>query len=306
MNVLFPIISAIGCLRCCLFHRVFCGFCIPAGGSVPGDYLTQASVQAVIGLHLAGALAGQTPHDAVARITQTLRLIRPAVHHAAGELVARQELARVRLVGWGRRENDNESVSSSLQARVTGEPEPEPHLAPLPKTDCRSQCRAAWRRHCRSPPAHSGRPWWRYTAPACPASSCCSPPRCRSGNWGFPAAWSRSDWTADTAEAAESEKESRSDFPSSGGSYLTFSVQLKKKKKKKQTGGVQKHGVYGGREVSTWVMRLMKCCCCQSERPASPREERVRRKIWPSRWYWGRCSTSKCGFYTFFMTFLET
>lgn len=81
--------------------RVFCSFWIPAGGSVPGDYLTQASVQAVIGLHLAGALAGQTPHGAVARITQTLRLLRPAVHHAARELVARQELAGVRLVGWG-------------------------------------------------------------------------------------------------------------------------------------------------------------------------------------------------------------
>lgn len=80
-------------------HFILCGFWIPAGGSVPGDYLAQTSVQAVIGLHLAGALAGQTPLGAVARITQTLRLLRPAVHHAAGELVARQELAGVRLVG---------------------------------------------------------------------------------------------------------------------------------------------------------------------------------------------------------------
>lgn len=68
---------------------------------MPGDDLTQAPVQAVIGLDLAGALAGQTPLGAVARITQTLCLFRPAVHHAAGELVARQELAGVRLVGWG-------------------------------------------------------------------------------------------------------------------------------------------------------------------------------------------------------------
>lgn len=80
---------------------MFCRFWIPAGGSVPGDDLTQASVQAVIGLHLTGALAGQTPHGAVARITQTLRLLRPAVHHAAGELIACQELTRVRLVGCG-------------------------------------------------------------------------------------------------------------------------------------------------------------------------------------------------------------
>lgn len=80
---------------------MFWRFWIPAGGSVPGDDLTQASIQAVVGLHLAGALAGQPPHGAVARVTQTLRLLRPAVHHAAGELVARQELAGVRLVGWG-------------------------------------------------------------------------------------------------------------------------------------------------------------------------------------------------------------
>lgn len=68
---------------------------------MPGDYLTQASIQAVVGLDHTGALARQTPHDAVARITQTLRLLRPAVHHAAGELIARQELTGVRLVGWG-------------------------------------------------------------------------------------------------------------------------------------------------------------------------------------------------------------
>lgn len=126
---------------------------------MPGDDLTQAPVQAVIGLDLAGALAGQTPLGAVARITQTLCLFRPAVHHAAGELVARQELAGVRLVGWGgRQENNNDSVSSFLQARVIGEAEPEPHQAPLPKTDCQSQCRAAWRRRCRSPRGRSGRP----------------------------------------------------------------------------------------------------------------------------------------------------
>lgn len=204
----FQFFSGISGLRFCLFRGVFCSFWIPARGSVPGDYLTQASIQAVIRLHLTGALAGPPPHRAEARITQTLCLLRPAVHHAAGELVACHELAGVRLVGWGREEN-NDSVDSSLQARVTEEPEAEPHLAPLPKTDCRSQCRDAWRRRCRSLQARSGQPGWRYMAVACPASSCCSPPRCHSGSWGFPAAWTQSDWTADMAEAAGSENKSR-------------------------------------------------------------------------------------------------
>lgn len=82
---------------------------------MPGDDLTQASIQAVVGLHLAGALAGQPPLSAVAGVTQTLRLLRPAVHHAAGELVARQELAGVRLVGWGGgQERNNDTMRTSL------------------------------------------------------------------------------------------------------------------------------------------------------------------------------------------------
>lgn len=84
---------------------------------MPGDDLTQASVQAVVGLHLAGALAGQPPHGAVARVTQTLHLRRPAVHHAAGELVARQELAGVHLVGWGGRESNNDTMSTSQRGQ---------------------------------------------------------------------------------------------------------------------------------------------------------------------------------------------
>lgn len=93
---MFCLKSSAGSLAC-----VPVRFWIPAGGSVPGDDLTQAPIQAVVGLHLTGALARQTPHGAVARITQTLRLLRPAVHHAAGELIARQEFTGVRLVGWG-------------------------------------------------------------------------------------------------------------------------------------------------------------------------------------------------------------
>lgn len=87
-----------GSFYSCPFHHQFCGFWLPAGGSVPWDDLAQPSVQAVVRLNLAGALARQTPHGAVARIAQTFRLLRPAVHHAAGELIARQEFTGVRLV----------------------------------------------------------------------------------------------------------------------------------------------------------------------------------------------------------------
>lgn len=86
-------------LRSCLFFFFsFVSFCVPAGGSVPRDYFTQASVQAVVWLHHAGALTRQAVHRAVARITQTLGLLGPAVHHAARKLIAGQELTGVRLV----------------------------------------------------------------------------------------------------------------------------------------------------------------------------------------------------------------
>lgn len=54
------------------------------------------------------------------------------------------------------------------------------YLVLFPKSDCRSQCPAVWTRHCRSLRAHTGRLPSRYKGPACPASSCCSPQRCRS------------------------------------------------------------------------------------------------------------------------------
>lgn len=73
---------------------------VPAGGSMTWDYFTQASVQAVVWLHVAGALTGQAVHGAVARIAQALCLIGPAVHHAAGKLVAGQELTGICLVSW--------------------------------------------------------------------------------------------------------------------------------------------------------------------------------------------------------------
>lgn len=116
--LLFCLTSSAPSAACAPAPRVFWRFWIPAGGSVPGDDLTQASIQAVVGLHLAGALAGQPPHGAVARVTQTLCLRRPAVHHAAGELVARQELAGVRLVGWGGgQESNNDTMSSSQRVQ---------------------------------------------------------------------------------------------------------------------------------------------------------------------------------------------
>lgn len=82
---------------CCFLRLV--RFCIPAGGAVARDYLTQASVQTVVWLHLAGALTRQTVHGAVARVAQTLGLLCPSVHHAAGKLVARQEFTGICLVG---------------------------------------------------------------------------------------------------------------------------------------------------------------------------------------------------------------
>lgn len=68
---------------CCLCFLSFVSFCVPAGGSMPWDYFTQAFIQAVVWLQSAGALTQQAIHDAVARIAQTLRLCGPTVYHAA-------------------------------------------------------------------------------------------------------------------------------------------------------------------------------------------------------------------------------
>lgn len=83
---------------CCfiVFHTH--SLCVPAGGSVPWDYFTHASVQAVVGLQSAGALTGQAVHGAVPGIAQALCFFGPTVHHAARELIACQELTGICLV----------------------------------------------------------------------------------------------------------------------------------------------------------------------------------------------------------------
>lgn len=73
---------------------------VPAGGAVAWYDLTVPSIETVVGLQSTGALTGLAVHCAVARVTQTLRLSTPGVHHAARKLIARQEFTGVRLVGW--------------------------------------------------------------------------------------------------------------------------------------------------------------------------------------------------------------
>lgn len=95
--------------RCCVkaFERVTVNpfntsgvviYRVPAADSVTRDYFTQASIQAVIWLQGAGTLTGRPIHGAVTGVTQTLPLVGPAVHHAAGKLVAAQELTGICLV----------------------------------------------------------------------------------------------------------------------------------------------------------------------------------------------------------------
>lgn len=82
-----------------LFALLFiCQLRVPAGGSVAWNDFTQASVQAVVRLHRAGALTRRAVHGAIARIAQALRLVGPTVYHAAGKLIAGQELAGICLV----------------------------------------------------------------------------------------------------------------------------------------------------------------------------------------------------------------
>ena len=67
---------------------------------MPGDDVADAVVEAEVRLQDADALAGPAAAGQVARVTDTLRLPRPAAHHAARRLVTRQELTGVRLVLW--------------------------------------------------------------------------------------------------------------------------------------------------------------------------------------------------------------
>lgn len=103
-------------LRSCCFLS-FVSSCVPAGGSVPWDYLTQASIQAVVWLHGAGALTRQAVHRAVARITQTLGLVGPTVHHAAWKLIAGQELTGVCLVSWSQQRGEGRGKVGERSSR---------------------------------------------------------------------------------------------------------------------------------------------------------------------------------------------
>lgn len=74
----------------------------PADGALAGNDVAFAVVEAEVVLQLADAPAGQSVHAQVAGVAHALGLARPAVHHAPGELVARLELAGIRLVAWGK------------------------------------------------------------------------------------------------------------------------------------------------------------------------------------------------------------
>lgn len=195
--------------------------CVPAGGSVPRDYLTYAPVQAVVRLQSAGALTRQPVHGAVTRLTQTLCLLGPAVHNAARKLVAGQEPTGVRVVTWRQpREEGEQRSAHHLSLTDAGQKglfffvnrvsaAAAFHLVPLPKSDCRSLCRDVWKLRCRNLPARSELLLWRYKVPACPVSFCCSPQRCRSWSWGSPAAWIQSNWIGGMAEAVGKMEESK-------------------------------------------------------------------------------------------------
>lgn len=88
-------------------------FCVPAGGSMPWNYLTKAPIQAIVWLQSAGTLTRPAIHGAVAWITQTLCLIGPTVNHAAWKLIAGQELAGVCLVSWNQQRGEDADESSS-------------------------------------------------------------------------------------------------------------------------------------------------------------------------------------------------
>lgn len=70
----------------------------PADGSLTGDYVTLAIVEAEVCLQLADALTGQAVHTEVPRVADALRLPRPPVHFALCILVARLEFTRVSLI----------------------------------------------------------------------------------------------------------------------------------------------------------------------------------------------------------------
>lgn len=70
------------------------------------NYVTLPS-SAVVRLQDTQTLTGQAVHRQEARLTLTLSLLRPAVHHAAGKLVAGQELAGIGPITCGERMEKN-------------------------------------------------------------------------------------------------------------------------------------------------------------------------------------------------------
>lgn len=82
--------------------------CPPADGSLAGDDVTLAVIEAKVCLELTDALTRQAINAEVTRVTNTLRLSRPLVHFTFCVLVARLELAGVCLVTWKLRAMDNQ------------------------------------------------------------------------------------------------------------------------------------------------------------------------------------------------------
>lgn len=62
---------------------------------------------AVVRLQDTQTLTGQAVLRREARLTQTLSLLRPAVHHAARKLIAGQELAGIGLISCGEKGEEN-------------------------------------------------------------------------------------------------------------------------------------------------------------------------------------------------------
>lgn len=72
----------------------------PADGSLAGDDVTLAVIEAKVSLQLTDTLTGQAVHAEIASITDTLRLPGPLVHFTLRILVTRLELTGVSLVTW--------------------------------------------------------------------------------------------------------------------------------------------------------------------------------------------------------------
>lgn len=72
----------------------------PADGSLAGDDVTLAVIEAKVSPQLTDALTRQAVHAEVASVADTLRLPRPLVHLTLRVLITRLELTGVSLVTW--------------------------------------------------------------------------------------------------------------------------------------------------------------------------------------------------------------